>query len=332
MSSTRDFITLLGGAAAASLWPRAARAQRPAAVPVIGLISPRTPDRAGEVVAGIHRGLAELGFAEGRNLAIEYRWAEDRLERLPALVNDLVRRQVAVIVTAGSIAAALAAKAATKSIPIVFVIGTDPVETGLVASLNRPGGNLTGLALLSTAVAAKRLELLHELVPTATSIACFVDPTNPVSAAAETGELQVAARTLGLRLVVVNARYQSDFEAAFATIAREQAGALVVGSDPVFRNFADRLLALAARHQMPVIFPWREVAEAGGLMSYGTDFPASWRQAGIYAGRILKGDRPADLPVEQVTKMELVLNAKTAKALSLTFPTALLVRADEVIE
>jgi putative ABC transport system substrate-binding protein len=237
-----------------------------------------------------------------------------------------------VIVTAGSIAAALAAKAATKSIPIVFLIGSDPVETGLVASLNRPGGNLTGLAVLSTAVAAKRVELLHELVPRVTSIAYFVNSINPVSADAETREIQVAARILGLRLVVVKASYQSDFEPAFATIAREQAGALVVGSDAVFRNYADRLLALAALQRMPVIFPWREVAEAGGLMSYGTDFPAAWRQTGVYAGRILKGEKPADLPVEQVTKMELVLNAKTAKALSLEIPATIYARADEVIE
>jgi ABC-type uncharacterized transport system substrate-binding protein len=243
----REFIAALGSAVA---WPLAARAQR-AATPVIGLLSPRAPDKAGDVVAGIHRGLAEIGFVEGRNLAVEYRWAEDRLERLPALIDDLVRRQVAVIVTAGSIAAARAAKAATKSIPIVFLIGSDPVETGIVASLNRPGGNLTGLAVLSSAVAAKRLELLHELVPSAISIAYFVNMTNPVSAEAETRELQVAARILGLRLVVVNASYQSDFETAFATIAREQAGALVVGSDAVFRSYADRLVALAAGQRTP---------------------------------------------------------------------------------
>lgn len=325
----REFIAGLAGAAIGR--PLAAQAQR-TAIPVIGLVSPRAADRAGDVVAGIHRGLAETSFLEGRNLAVEYRWAEDRLERLPALLNDLVRRQVALILTAGSVAAARAAKAATTSIPIVFLIGSDPVETGLVASLSRPGGNLTGLALLNAAVAAKRLELLHEFVPRVTSIASFVNSTNPVSANAETRELQAAAHTLGLRLAVVNASYQSDFEMSFATIAREQAGAIVVSSDAVFREYADRLVTLAAREQMPMIFAWREVAEAGGLMSYGTDFPNAWRQLGIYAGRVLKGDKPADLPVEQVTKMELVLNNKTAKALGLTFPTALLVRADEVIE
>jgi putative ABC transport system substrate-binding protein len=325
----RQFIAGLAGAAFGA--PLAARAQR-TATPVIGLLSPRAADRAGDVVGGIHRGLAEMGFVERRNLAVEYRWAEGRLERLPALIDDLVRRQVTVIVTAGSIAAARAAKAATTSIPIVFLVGSDPVETSLVASLNRPGGNLTGLAVLSTAAAAKRLELVHEFVPTATSIAYFVNSTNPVSADAETRELQVAARTLGLRLVVVNASYQSDFEMSFATIAREPAGALVVGSDAVFRSYADRLVALAALERMPAIFAWREVAEAGGLMSYGTDFPNAWRQLGVYAGRVLKGDKPVDLPVEQVTKMELVLNNKTAEALGRTFPTALLVRADEVIE
>jgi putative ABC transport system substrate-binding protein len=312
-------------------WPVVARAQlRPTAV--IGILSPRASDRAGDVVAGIHRGLAELGFVEGRNLVVEYRWAEDHSERLPTLIDDLVRRQVAVIVTAGSVAAARAAKAATKSIPVVFLIGSDPVQTGVVASLSRPGGNLTGLAVLSTAVASKRLELLHELAPTATSIAYFVNPTNPVSAEAETRELHVAARALGLRLVVVNASHQSDFVPAFATIAREHAGALVVGSDAVFRSYADRLVALAAGQRMPVIFAWREVAEAGGLMSYGTDFPNAWRQLGVYAGRVLKGDKPADLPVEQVTKMELVLNTKTANALGLTIPETLLATADEVIQ
>jgi putative ABC transport system substrate-binding protein len=324
----RDFIAGIGGAAA---WPLVAQAQRRPPL-AIGILSPRAPDRASDVVAGIHRGLAEIGFVEGRNVSVEYRWAEDHSERLPMLIDDLVRRQVAVIVTAGSVAAARAAKAATKSIPIVFLIGSDPVETGVVVSLNRPGGNLTGLAVLSTAVAAKRLELLHELAPTATSIAYFVNPTNPVSAEAETRELRVAARALGLRLVAVNASHQSDFEPAFATIAREHAGALVVGSDAVFRSYADRLVALAAGQRMPVIFAWREVAEAGGLMSYGTDFPNAWRQLGVYAGRVLKGDKPADLPVEQVTKMELVLNTKTANALGLTIPETLLATADEVIQ
>jgi putative ABC transport system substrate-binding protein len=324
----REFIAGLGSAAA---WAVVARAQL-RQTPVIGILSPRAPDRAGDVVAGIHRGLAEIGFVEGRNLAVEYRWAQGRSERLSALIDDLVRRQVAVIVTAGSVVAARAAKAATKSIPIVFLIGSDPVETGVVASLNRPGGNLTGLALLNTAVAAKRLELLHELAPTATSIAYFVNPTNPVAAEAETRELHVAARILGLRLVVVNASHQSDFEPAFATIARERAGALVVGSDAVFRSYADRLVVLAAGQRVPVIFAWREVAEAGGLMSYGTDFPNAWRQLGVYAGRVLKGSKPADLPVEQVTKMELVLNTKTAKALGLSIPETLLATADEVIQ
>ena len=300
-------------------------------MPVIGFLS-KGPCKRLAMSSQHFSGLAETGFVEGQNVAVEYRWAENQFERLPALAADLVRRQVAVIVTAGSTAAARAAKAATKSIPIVFLIGSDPVEIGLVASLNRPGGNLTGLAILSITVLAKRLELLHELVPTVTSIACLVDPSNRVATEAAIRELQVAALALGLRLVIVNASNQNEFETAFATTARERAGALVVASDPVFHSHADRLVALAADQRMPAIFAWPEVAEAGGLMSYGTDFPNAWRQLGVYAGRVLKGDKPADLPVEQVTKMELVLNTKTAKALGLTFPTALLVRADEVIE
>jgi len=324
----REFIAGLGSAAA---WPAVVRAQR-VATPVIGVVSPRAPDRAGDVVAGIRRGLAEIGFVEGRNLAVEYRWAEDHLERLPALIDDLVRRQIAVIITAGSTEAARAAKAATKSIPIVFLIGSDPVEVGMVASLNRPGGNLTGVAILTIEVLAKRLELLHEAVPTVNSIGCIIDSTNPVAAEAQTKELQLAARNHGLRLLVVNASRPSDFETAFATMAREHSGALVVGSDAVFHSYADQLVALAASQRMPAIFAWPEVAEAGGLMSYGTDFPSAWRQLGVYAGRVLKGEKPADLPVDRVTKMELVLNTKTAKALGLTFPTALLVRADGVIE
>jgi putative ABC transport system substrate-binding protein len=324
----RDFIGAFGATAA---WPLVAQAQR-TATPVIGLVSARSPDRAGEVVDGLHRGLAEHGFVEGRNLFVEYRWAEDRYERMPALINDLVRRQVAVIVTAGSIEAARAAKAATKSIPIAFLIGLDPVETGLIASLNRPGGNLTGLAVLSIAVVAKRLQLLHELVPAVTSVAFLANPTNPVAEETQTRELQNAARTLGLRLVVVEASHQSSFETAFEAMAREQVGALLVASDAFFRSYADRLVALAASKHMPAIFAWPEVAEAGGLMAYGTDYADAWRKLGVYAGRILKGDNPADLPVEQVTKMGLVLNTKTAGGLGVTFPTELLLRADSVIE
>jgi putative ABC transport system substrate-binding protein len=307
-----------------------ARAQQ-MAMPVIGLLSPGTPDGSRDIATWIRQGLAESGLVEGRNLVIEYRWAQEHFERLPALADDLVRRRVAAIITV-STTAALAAKAATTSIPIVFAIGSDPVDVGLVTSLNRPGGNLTGLAILSTTVDAKRVELLHELLPVATSIAYFVNSTNRAFAEAETRELQVAARTLGRRLLVVNVSSHSELDAAFETLAREGAGGLVIGGGTVYRDHSDLVVALAARHRIPVIFPWREVAVAGGLMSYGTDLPGSFRKIGSYAARVLKGDKPAELPVEQVTKMELVLNTKTAKALDLAFPTALLVRADEVIE
>jgi len=264
-------------------------------------------------------------------LAVEYRWAENRLDRLPALAADLVRHQVAVIIATPT-PAAVAAKAATQSIPIVFTTGADPVEIGLVASLNRPGGNLTGMANLTTAVAAKRLALLHELMPAATLIAYLVNPTNPVFAEPETKELQAAARTLGVRLLILNASDPSEFEAAFATLVLGRAGGLVVGSDTLFQRYPDQLVALAARYRLPAIYGYPATAAAGGLMSYGTDFLGQFRQAGAYVGRILKGERPADLPVQQVTKMGLVINLRTAKALGLTIPETLLATADEVIQ
>jgi putative ABC transport system substrate-binding protein len=324
----REFIAGLGGAAAL---PVVARAQQPA-TPVIGLLIPGTPDRWQEIVAGINRGLSDTGYVDGRNLAIEYRWAEDRYERLPALADDLVRHRVSVIVTAGSTASALAAKNASKSTPIVFALGSDPVEAGLVVSLNKPGGNLTGVTIRSTEVTGKRFEMLHEVVPAATLIAHLVNPTNPAFAGIETRELEVAAKTFGVRLLVVNARDQSDFERAFATMIRERAGGLVIGGDPLFLANRDQLVTLAVRHRVPALSPWREATAAGGLMSYGTDFPDLWRRVGVYAGRILSGDKPEDLPVEQVTKMQLAINMKTAQALGLTFPLTLLARADEVIE
>jgi putative tryptophan/tyrosine transport system substrate-binding protein len=322
----REFITLLGGGAA---WPLAARAQQ--AMPVIGYLEAGSLETTRENVAAVRRGLSDTGYVEGRNLGIEYRWAEDHLERLPALADDLVRRQVAAIVVTTT-PAVLAAKAATKSISIVFSMGADPVETGLVASLNRPGGNLTGIYNLNTTVGSKRLELLHELVPTATSIAFLVNPTNAVLAETQTRELQVAARTLGVRLLVLSANDPSEFDAGFATLVVERVGGLLVSSDALFSNRLDQLIALAVRHRLPTMYARRDATVAGGLMSYGPDYFAALHQVGVYAGRILKGDKPADLPVQQATKFELIINLKTAKALGLTMPLPLLGRADEVIE
>jgi putative tryptophan/tyrosine transport system substrate-binding protein len=328
----REFIAGIAGAAA---WSVVARAQRPA-IPVIGYLSFGRLDTTAENivainVAAVHRGLSETGFIEGRNLAVEYRWAEDRLDRLPALAADLVRRRVAVIV-AMSIPAARAAKTATESIPIVFAIGADPVEAGLVSSLNRPGGNLTGITYLSTTVAAKRLQLLHELVPAATTLAFLVNPADPAIAETETKQMEVAARLLGVRLLILKASDQSQFEAAFATLVVERAGGLVVGSHALFLSHFDQLVALAVRRRVPATYPWREAATVGGLTSIGTDRPDAWRRVGVYSGRILKGEKPADLPVQQVTKIEHVINLKTAKALGLTIPETLLATADEVIQ
>jgi putative ABC transport system substrate-binding protein len=324
----RQFIAGLGGAAAL---PLVARAQQPA-MPVIGYMGAGRPDAAREVVKEFHRGLSEIGYIEGKNVAIDYRWAEDRLDRLPEMASDLVRRQVSVIVTLQSTASALAAKAATGSIPIVFETGTDPIDSGLVASLNRPGGNITGIYNLIAPVAAKRLELLHEVMPAVTSLAYLVNRTNAVFAESETKELQAAAHSLGLRLLIHNATNQSEMETAFTKLVREGAGGLVVGADLLFYDHADWLIALASRHRVPTIFMWREVIAAGGLIGYGTDLSEVWRRVGVYTGRILKGEKPADLPVQQATKMQLAINLKAAKALGITFPTALLVRADEVIE
>ena len=327
----RDFVTLLGGTAVA--WPFAARAQQPnkeAAMQVIGYLNAGSPDRYTDALRALHQGLNETGYVEGRNLAIEYRWANGQNDGLAALAADLVRRRVTVIALTGP-PAALAAKAATTTIPIVFNLGSDPVALGLVASLNRPGGNLTGVSSLNVELGQKRLELLHELVPTARVIAFLVNPTNP-NAAADTERMQAAARTLGLQLHVLHASTERDFDVVFADVLRLRAGALVIGTDGFFITGGAQLAALTARHAVPAIFQFRDFVEAGGLMSYGGTFTDEFRQVGNYTGRILKGEKPADLPVAQVTRFELVINLKTAKALGLTVPISLLGRADAVIE
>jgi putative ABC transport system substrate-binding protein len=321
----REFITLLGGAAA---WSLAARAQQPV-MPVIGYLNSGSPDVLTDRVRAFQQGLSETGYVEGHNVAIEYRWAEGQYDRLLSLASDLVRRQVNVI-AAGGIPAAQAAKAATETIPIVFQTGVDPVQVGLVTSLNRPGGNLTGATLMTTELVPKRLELLHELTLSAT-IAVLINPAVS-SAETNTKELHAAARTMGLQIHLLHATAERDFAKVFSTLAQLRAGALWIGADPFFNSRIAELAALTLRHAVPAIYQDREFAAAGGLMSYGGRFTDSYRQVGLYAGRILKGQKPADLPVMQPTKFELVLNLKSAKALGLNIPPSLLARADEVIE
>jgi ABC-type uncharacterized transport system substrate-binding protein len=324
----RNVIALLGGAAA---WPLAARAQQPV-MPVIGFLSAEWPGLTAERMRAFQKGLSETGYVEGRNVAIEYRWAEGHNERLPILAAELVRRQVTVIVAAGSTPATLAAKAATTTIPIVFYLGADPVDIGLVASLSRPGGNLTGVVTLNAEVSAKRLELLHELVPTSTTVALLVNPTSPTLAETITRDLRAAAQNLRLQLLVLHAGSESEFDPAFATLVQLRAGALVIAADAMFNSLSEHLAALTVRHAVPAIYQYREFVLAGGLMSYGTNVVDTYRPLGVYTGRVLKGEKPAELAVQQATKLELIINLKTARALGLTVPLPLVGRADVVIE
>jgi putative ABC transport system substrate-binding protein len=327
MMRRREFMTLLGGTAT---WSLVARAQQPG-LPVIGYLNSESLETYREYFDAFHRGLGEAGFVEGRNTAIEYRWAGGQNDRLPELAADLARRQVTVIVT-NNTPASLAAKAASQSVPVVFLVGSDPVLIGLVKSLNRPGGQLTGVSILNTEIIAKRLELLHELVPAATTVGFLVNPTNPVFAQAELTGIQAGAHALGLQLLVLNASSTKEMEAAFATLMKQGGGGLVVSGDTYFIAQHKRLLGLAAEHRIPTIYVYRELSSIGGLMSYGPSLPDGYRQTGVYAGRILKGEKPADLPVQQVSRIELVINLQTARALGITFPITLFGRADEVIE
>ena len=329
MMRRREFITLLGGAVAA--WPLAARAQQPV-MPVVGFLGAGALDNYVLYLAAFRKGLAEIGFVEGQNVAIEYRWAEGQYERMAQLAADLVLRRVAVIAVPGSPPGARAAKAATSTIPIVFSVGDDPVRSGLVASISRPGGNATGINFLTGEVVAKRLALLHELLPGATRVAAFINPADASRAEVLREEVEVAARTVGMQLQILNPSTNREIDAAFAALVRERADALFVGPDAFYNSRRVQLANMAARHVIPTAFAVREYVDAGGLMSYGTSLADMYREVGAYCGRILKGAKPSDLPVLQSSKFELVINAQTARMLGITVPPSLLPRADEVIE
>ncbi len=325
----REFITLLGGAAVA--WPLAAHAQQPA-MPVIGFLNSASLDTYSRHLRAFRQGLKDTGYVEGENVAIEYRWAEGQFDRLPALAGELVRRQVAAIAATGGAHSALAAKAATTTTPIVFAVGEDPVRLGLVASLARPGGNVTGINFFIYELAAKRLALQRELVPAATRVAVLVNPANAAHTETTLRDVEAAARVIGLQIQIVNASTNREIDAAFAALVRERVDALFVFPDPFFISRRFQIVQLATRHAVPATYPVRDFVEPGGLMSYGTDTVDAWRQTGVYTGRILKGAKPADLPVVQSTKFELVINHQTARMLGLSVPPSLLATADEVIE
>ena len=324
----REFITLVGGAA--GIWPMAAHSKP--SIPTIGLLGSESSDLWASRMLAFHQGLGETGYVDGKNVTIEYRWAKGNNDRLPALAADLVQHQVSVIAAPGSTPAALAAKAATSTIPVIFWIGGDPVELGLVTSLNRPEGNLTGLTTLNHALVAKRMELLHEAAPRTRSVAVLVNPTSPTLTKTTIEDAQGAARSLGLELHILYASTDADLEEAFAKMTRLQAGGLVVGTDAFFSGRLEQLAALSIRNAVPTVYQFREFAAVGGLMGYGGSLAEAFRGTGVYSGRILKGDKTGDLPVQQVTKLELYINLKTAKALGLDFPLPLIGRADEVVE